>query len=415
VQVGQLQQAYQTAKANLDLIRQEELAGTRSPDFLQRKAAAEVGVREALARMYDAHSSFYKKSGDAATAKGNKQTVNVKTVENQDGTQSLVSTIVVNGEPYQQVFTPPRFSDIRAATEAATKEVNKETPSAWNPFAGAAPYVGTAQEEIARRAKQYMEPKLITVNPRGQQITPEAFEALGNPAPAQAAPTAVAPTAPTAVPPPAGMPTGEREIPKGPFPMPSARRVSGSPPGYPVESQDQAVGATERSLGIIRGELRDARQKGQPTEALEREEQRAMESLKKGAPKHEKSETKPNRGAMSFERDADGKVVPRGGQQAPQVATPAAQPAPVADPTEQAGQAVELTRSNLIRARQAMMSYGAIQQRKDPTGYRNALARVMQAQAEAAEAQQVYENLAAPNVGPATFGTMPDRSGLKLR
>jgi hypothetical protein len=362
VQLGQLKQQYETAKKGLELIEAEEKAGVRSPDFLQRKAVAETAVREALAKMYGAHADFYRSAGQAQGAKSNKQTLNVRPVENQDGTTSLVSTVVVNGEPYFHTFTPPRFADLRAATEHARKEVEKETPSAWNPFAGAAPYQGTPDEEIARRAKLYMTPSLQILGPRGM-MTKEQYDALDGP---------------RGGPPPSGAPM---------------------PPGFPRESQQQAQQATERSLGVIRGELRDARQAGNAelVASLIKEEENAVKLLKGGHQGHTPAAPVPSQAAGSFERDASGNIVPKGKTPA---ATPASAAAPAApatpQPSELAGQALEVARRNLVAARNVLMGFGARQQRADPVGYRNALMAVSQGQEEAARAQQEYEKLMTP-------------------
>lgn len=383
VDLATAQLAQRKAKSDLDLVLQEEAAGNRSPEHLRRKAAAEVALRESMTRMYDAHAKMYGASTEAMPNKNKKQTVNVRPVENADGTTSLVSTVVVNGEPYFHTFTPARFQDIRTATEFAKKEVEKETPSAWNPFAGAVPYQGTPEEETARRAKRYMTPSLQILGPQGE-VSQQQYTALGE--------TAVVP------PPPAQGVQPKVVPPATASQMPVAQRPSGSPTSFPVETPGQATAATERSLGVIRGELRDARQRNAPAAEianLEREEKTAAELLKKGG----STRTATTPGPTVFERGQDGKIVPQGRRSTP-VAAPVATPVEPA-PAETAGQALDQARASLMRARSTLMNYGVRQQRSDPVGYRNALMEVARLQDQVSQAQTEYERLVAPNLGAA--------------
>ena len=363
VDIGLLQQQYQKAKADLDLIRQEEAAGVRTPDFIKRKATAEIASREALTKLYEAHAQYYGNAAQAIPGKNTKQTLNVKSVENADGTTSLVSTIVVNGQPYQQVFTPARFTDIRAATDFARKQVDRETPSAWNPFGGKAPYTGTAEEEVARRAKAYMEPSLVTIDSTGKQIPNEQFQQMG----VEQVGGPGGPAAP-AQPQPVGAP-----------------QASARPADFPRETPGQAREASARSVAIIKSELVDARKNGTPEDvaALEKELKNAA-GVEKTIGKY--PQPTPAAGPMKFERDANGNIVPVGGTSptaktkgalAPTTSAPAA-PDPVQAKFEQTAQALE-------SARRTVMGYTVRAQREDPQGYRNALSNLAKLQSEMAQ------------------------------
>lgn len=376
VDLGMLQQQYQKNKADLDLIRQEEAAGVRDPEFLKRKATAEVAVRESLQKLYDAHAQYYQNAASAIPGKNTKQTLNVKTVENADGTTSLISTIVVNGQPYQQVFTPARFTDIRAATEFARKQVDRETPSAWNPFGGKAPYTGTAEEEVARRAKQYMEPSLITVGPDGRQVPNDQFQSMG----AEQLGGPGGPSAPATAP---------------------AQPASTTPANFPRETGAERVAAEQRAVGIIKTELADARKRGD-TEAVAALEKELVNSAKTGQVAGKYPQPAPAAEPTKFERDAQGNIVPAGvtqpttkGAPAPTASAPAAPP----NATEGVGQQLEVARVNLQRARAAVMRYGVREQRADPVGYRNALSELARQQADVAMLQTGYEQLVAPGLG----------------
>lgn len=366
VALATAQVALDKAKADMRLIQAEEASGNRSPEFLQRRAVAEAALREALARMYDAHAAYYRDAGQAQDQKGKKQTLNVRQMD--DG--SIVSTVVVNGEPTFHQYTPPRFSDAREARAQATKDVDKVTPSGWNPFAGPAPYTGTREQEIDRLTKEYMKPKLTIFSSKGE-LTPQQYEAMGGP------------------------------------PAPSAAQPM--PPAIKPESRQEATAAGERSLGIIRMELRDAIQKGAAPEtiaALRREEERAVAGMQRAQTNRppEVAVGAPTPAPDKFVRDANNNIVPVG-RPAP-AAAPA--PTPVATPEtpmETAGLALERAREMLQRARSVLATYGAKKQRNDPQGYRNALIAVKTQQDAVNEAQTEYEGLAMPGLGAVTGRT----------
>lgn len=375
-EVGTAQAAYQEAQYKLRLLAAEERSGTQDPTFLKRKGEAELAAKEALAKMYQAHATYYNQAGQAQSGKG-KQTLNVK--QNEDG--SYTTTTMNNGELYFHTFVPPKFHDLRTATEAATKEVDKITPSSWNPLAGPVPYTGTREEEIARRAKEYMAPKLQILGRQGI-LSPQEYDQLSGPPPDAA---------------------------------PGTRPGPGSTPStFPRETQQEAITAAERSLGMIRGELRDARKTGDQAAitALEKEESNAVTALKKGAPRH--AVAAPASTSTQFTRDAQGNIVPEGLKVAPSAAAAAPKPASQGaaraaevPPSEQAGQALEIARSALLQAKRTLLSYGVRQQRADPVGYRNALMAVTQKQNETSAAQQEYEKLVAPGLPAATGRVMP--------
>lgn len=408
VQLGQLQQQYQAAKAALDQILQEEKAGIRSPDFLARKEAAEVGVREALQRMYDAHATAFTKTANAADAKNKKQVLHSAKVDNPDGTTSLVSSIMVNGETYYETFTPPRFNDIQAATKFATDQVNKETPSAWNPLAGKPPYQGTAQEEIARRVKVLMEPRLVTMDRRGQQVSPELLGGPGGPT-APAAPTPGTPT-------PQATPSGAAAAAPGtPDELATAEAVGGLTP----EGKIRKGNLTDRQqLLILQDQLRTLKPEDHAAASIHDEIAKVKKRMgvtgatTPGATSPVPAPATPAAplaptpsGPIGFTRDAAGNIVPVGAPKAG--ATPTATtPAPVAaTPGEQAGQLYEQARAALLKARNTLMSYGIRQQRADPVGYRNALTEVARLQTAAGAAQEEYSKFVAP--GAATMPLRP--------
>jgi hypothetical protein len=378
IQHAQAVHAFQKAQSDLDLIRNEEAAGNRSPEFLKRKAAAEIALKEAHANLYNAYAN-------AMPSKNTKQTQSMRPVENADGTTSFVSSVLVNGEQYFHTYTPPRFTNIDAARAQATKDVDKITPSSWNPFAGAAPYAGTREQEIERRAQEYMKPQVGVLGPRGP-MTGDEYNRLGGQAP-------VSPT-------PAPNPRVETPSPATPGPTPM-------PPAFPRESQQQAQQAAERSLGIIRMELRDARQnRADPASiaALEREEANAMAKMRGAATTHPPVVAAPPAPQRTvFTRDASGNVVPVGRPAPTPPSAPAAAAPTEASGPELSGQILEKARAALVEARRQLMSYGVRQQRSDPEGYRNALLRVKQYQDAVAQAQDQWEKEALPGL-PAVTG-----------
>lgn len=372
ISIAQQRQAYESAAAALRQIEAEEKAGIRDPDFLRRKAQAAVTLQEAHARLYDAYAQ-------SVPGKNTKQTQAMRPVENADGSTSFVSSVLVNGEQYFHTYTPPRFGNIDAARAQATKDVDKVTPSSWNPFGGQAPYAGTREQEIERRTQEYMKPRVEILGPRGP-VSEQDYNRLG------------------------GSP---ENAPQTPRPMEPAR---------PTETPDAAKTSAVNALRVVRGELADARKAGQDTSALEREEQRLMQIVKTGDVKGggqagvtKKPATPPapaptpgSTPSATFIRNNEGKIVPQGA-----AAAPAPAPAPVAaTPQEAAGQKVDAARAALVEARRTLQRYGVRQQRADPAGYRAALTAMSQAQNAVGEAEAEYQKLLGP-VGPARMPIRP--------
>jgi hypothetical protein len=155
---------------------------------------------------------------------------------------------------------------------------------------------------------------------------------------------------------------------------------------------------------IIKGELADARKRGDAdaVTALEQELVNAAKTGKVAGKYPDAAKTvPPSAGPQVFERDASGKIVPKGTKAAAApttVSTPAAGPA-LPPEVEGVGQQLEAARANLRKAQQTLMSYGIRQQRADPQGYMNALSAVNKMQADVALLSQGYEQLVTPKLG----------------
>jgi hypothetical protein len=174
-QLSAAQLAVKKAQYDVDQIEAEGAAGLRSPEWLQKKANADMAKQDALTALYNAHASYYGSLGKAAVDKTNatRQLLHSTKVENLDGTTTIVNTHAVNGRLYMETYTPPRFTDPAQAQVQAQKDTDKITP-----FFGRAPYSGTKAAEVARRAKQYLTAQRVIVGPGGQQISPQQFEQL---------------------------------------------------------------------------------------------------------------------------------------------------------------------------------------------------------------------------------------------
>jgi hypothetical protein len=361
------QDTYEKAQIELRALRQQEASGVTGPDFLRRKAEAELRLKNAQAQMYEAHGKYY---GQAAGARG-KQVLNVKEVENADGTKSLVTTTLINGKIYQRIMTPPKFSDPRQAQSQAEKDVDTDTPGVIGRALGKqAPYQGLPADEVARRVKSYTAPRVEIFDENGMPVPPEQYEAL------------------------------EREgaTPQEVPPKPGSTPM---PPASPRESKQERSGAAEKSLRIVMKEMADAKAKGEDTSSFQREADRLRETIRTGGRGFNEvpapSATTPTPATSStvrFVRDAAGKIIPEGSRTRP-AATPTT-PTLQVGPEEVQGQALDRARETFQQANKVLMSYGLRQQRADPQGYRDALATVAAARQAMQQAEQAWQSAVPP-------------------
>lgn len=165
------------AESEVGLRAQQGAHAAAQTADIEAKTPGAVGLQDALTKLYGSHAKYYELLGQAAEQKANaagvRQLLHSTTIENADGTKTLVNTHAVNGKLYIDSTVMPRFTDESMAKLQAQKDVDKITP-----FFGKAPYEGTKADEVRRRTALYLNGKRTIAGPGGQALTPQQFEAV---------------------------------------------------------------------------------------------------------------------------------------------------------------------------------------------------------------------------------------------
>jgi hypothetical protein len=346
--------ALRQAQAQVKALEAQAAAGANDPAFLKRKMEADVALKEAQTAMYKSHAQFYGNMG----GKG-KQTLSVNVHDNGDGTMTRTTTTVINGKLFQLDEQSPRYRSEAEARAAATREVQNETPGViTSMFGKQAPYQGLPAQEIDRRAREYMTPKVTIRDETGQVLTPEQYRAI----------------------------SAEGEV--QPQSVPAAGAATSMPPAFPApQSKQQYDKATTDRIRALNVERQKIVASGGDPSSIDRELQTTRTKAKTAMRPTEVSASTlkpPAASAQSseFVRDASGKLVPKGA-----VVTPPGDGVQNVGPVATAEAKLLGAQMALQSANQKMMTFNPQKMAATPDLWRAVVQDVIRRKAELASVQ----------------------------